>query len=358
MVRKTIKAILKKKVNDWINSIEDESLQELVKDNVIITGGAIVNLLNNEPPKDYDIYFRTKEVTKKVAEYYVNKFNLKNGKHTNKIGYKHFAFVLDGALDLEEQLAKTDNPIIGSYDNELPKRDWGSHMLHNLSEDQIKIIIRSDGVAKGDGSSLSEDEQVFEDVYDTEITGSKSYNEVLDEADSLPDELLEESDNDKVEKYRTLFISSNAITLSNKIQLVIRFHGEPEDIHKNFDYLHATCYWTSWDCKLELPALALESIINKQLVYQGSLYPLCSIMRMRKFIQRGWNINAGQILKMLYQISQLDLNDISILEEQLVGVDSAYFMQLIDALQKKRDKDESFELNTGYLNTILDKLFG
>jgi hypothetical protein len=38
-----------------------------------------------------------------------------------------------------------------------------------------------------------------------------------------------------------------------------------------------------------------------------------------------------EILKIMFQISELDLTDILILEEQLIGVDIAYFSLLIDA---------------------------
>jgi hypothetical protein len=44
---------------------------------------------------------------------------------------------------------------------------------------------------------------------------------------------------------------------------------------------------------------------------------------MKKFIQRGWTVN-GRNLKMLFQVSELDLKNIEVLEEQ-IGVDVAYF---------------------------------
>jgi hypothetical protein len=56
-----------------------------------------------------------------------------------------------------------------------------------------------------------------------------------------------------------------------------------------------------------LRAEALESILTKELRYVGSRYPLCSVIRTRKFLARGWTINAGQYVKMCFQISQLDL---------------------------------------------------
>jgi len=78
MNRKVIKSIVKNKLNRWIKSIEDPKVRELAKKNTILTGGAIANLLLNEDVKDFDIYFRNKETTLAVANYYVDKFNAKH----------------------------------------------------------------------------------------------------------------------------------------------------------------------------------------------------------------------------------------------------------------------------------------
>src|SRR5690606_18878685 len=118
-------------------------------------------------------------------------------------------------------------------------------------------------------------------------------------------------------KYRPVFLSSNAITLSNKLQLILRFYGEPDEIHKNYDFVHCTSYYDHKDKQLTLRPEALEAILTKELRYVGSLYPLCSIIRLRKFIARGWTINAGQILKMALQLSKMDLTKPEILQDQL-----------------------------------------
>src|SRR3972149_7479117 len=152
--------------------------------------------------------------------------------------------------------------------------------------------------------------------------------------------------------YVPLFFSPNAISLSNNVQIITRFHGNNEEIHKTFDFIHATNYFTFKD-GLVTNKEALESIICKQLKYQGSLYPLTSIIRMKKFIKRGWNINAGEILKIMFQISELDLKNPNILEEQLIGIDVAYFAQLIEIL-----RDVSPEkITSEYLNIIIDRVF-
>jgi len=152
--------------------------------------------------------------------------------------------------------------------------------------------------------------------------------------------------------YVPLFFSPNAISLSNNIQIVTRFHGNNEEIHKTFDFIHATNYFTFRE-GLVTNKEALESIICKQLKYQGSLYPLTSIIRMKKFIKRGWNINAGEILKIMFQISELNLKDPNVLEEQLIGIDVAYFAQLIEILRIVSPE----KITSSYLNEIIDRVF-
>lgn len=98
---------------------------------------------------------------------------------------------------------------------------------------------------------------------------------------------------------------------------------------------------------------ALETLLSRELRYIGSKYPVCSVIRLRKFITRGWTINAGQILKMAMQISALDLTDPEVLKDQLTGVDAAYFHQVISALKAKNPE----KVETAYLVEIIDKMF-
>lgn len=132
--------------------------------------------------------------------------------------------------------------------------------------------------------------------------------------------------------YKPVFFSPNAISLSNDIQIVCRFHGDNVAIHKTFDFIHATNYFTFKE-GLVTNVAALESILTKQLKYQGSQYPLTSIIRMKKFLKRGWNMGAGEILKILFQVSELDLHNPDVIEEQLIGVDVAYFGAIIEILR-------------------------
>ena len=217
--------------------------------------------------------------------------------------------------------------VANYYVNKFNEVHPHTNALVKEDEDRIKIFISSVGVAGDDETEPNMEK--YEEHYNAPIKS----------------------------KYRPVYLSSNAITLADQVQLVIRFYGEADKIHENYDFVHCTNYWTSIDGKLTLKQGALEAILNKELKYVGSKYPLCSIIRTRKFINRGWTINAGQYLKMCMNLQDYDLRDIKVLEDQLVGVDSGYFSMLIDALNEKKNSNVDFKIDNNYVATIIDKIF-
>lgn len=291
MNAKNIEKSLKKKMDDWVKNIVDEDIRKSIKENAIITGGAIVSLLSGEEPHDYDIYFKTKESCEKIAAFYADAWNKS---HPNK-----------STVHIETE------------------KETG----------RITAFIRSSGIAAEDGE-----------------------NGIDDETEPDTGESQDEQKADKP-KYRPRYFSTNAISLSDKIQLVIRFYGDVERIHENYDFVHCTCSYDYKTSKANLPSRALEAIINKELFYTGSKYPLCSIIRSRKFIQRGWTINAGQYLKMCLQLNELNLKDLKVFADQLAGVDSAYFSQAIESIKEKQEKDPKFQIDNTYLFEIINRIF-
>jgi hypothetical protein len=122
--------------------------------------------------------------------------------------------------------------------------------------------------------------------------------------------------------------------------LITRFTGTPEKILSNFDFIHTNNYYKFDTNELVTNKKSLESILTKQLIYNGSKYPICSLIRTRKFIQRGWNVSAAEYLKMAFQIKELDLYDLNILREQLIGVDAKYFIKFLEELKKYNSFEE------------------
>lgn len=333
MKKKTINAVCSKKFDDFLASIKDDTVKKLVKENSIITGGAIASMLLGEKVNDFDIYFTNKQTVKAVAKYYVKAFNSSN----NAAGY-----VLDG-----EHCTKADGKLaatlkaIGYSDTDIEHFSGAGGVGMNMTPDRVKIIFPSKGIASEPGFGLESEDVVS---YDTAV-----------------DIIQQVTENEEKEKYRPVFLSSNAITLSNKVQLIIRFYGNADEIHSNYDFVHCINYWSSAERQLVLKQPALESLLSKELQYIGSKYPLASVIRTRKFLNRGWTLNAGQYLKMAYQISNLNLSDMNVLEDQLVGVDTAYFGVLIEALQsfvkKQGQENKDATIDYGYIATIIDKIF-
>lgn len=293
--RKVIIERCDKKITKWLSTITDIELRDRVKKDIILTGGSIASMLLGEEVNDYDVYFKTHDVAKDLSEYYVKIFN-ESKTSTAKVD------VLNGSDICDET-------------KELLKKKYGNY-ASLIDPKRIYLFIRSLGVAR----------------------------------DNLKNE----------EKYLPKFISDNCITLTDDVQIIVRFNGTVKEIHENFDFVHATCsfeYDESGKGVVNLPSKALESLLSKDLYYIGSLYPLCSLFRLRKFINRGWHITGGQILKMAFQASELDLTDVNILADQLIGVDTTYFKWFIQELRKKQEADAEFKVDATYIAKLVDVVF-
>lgn len=302
---KTIQKTIEKKLNDWLLTITDQNLRNDVKNNLLVSGGSIASMLLNETVNDYGIYLMDINVVKAIAQYYSKEFpqiTILDGREKQLLVAKYNETYKD-----EDSKDKRD-PIVW-------KNSAYAVSLRNLKEDQIKLYL-------SDNSGIRVNENI--------------------EKEKL--------------NYTPLYFSPNAISLSDNLQIVLRFWGTAEKIHETFDFVHATNYFTFKD-GLVRNISAIESILTKQLKYQGSHYPVTSIIRAKKFIKRGFNISAGELLKIMFQISNFDLSDPDVLEEQLIGVDVAYFELLITALRNKSESDPKFKLSSEYFNKLIDKIF-
>lgn len=298
----TIRMILSNKIKSWLSSLPDD-VREAVQDDIIITGGAITSLYLGEQVNDYDIYLRTVNAAHVLALHYVKEMK------RNPVSQRF--------VDVPISVERLD--------------------------DRVKIVVKSAGAMSDTENSAY---QYFEQVDPESGEQTEYINSLI--------ETLEEEANDprKGQKYYPKFLTANAMTLSDDVQIITRFCGEPSVIHENYDFVHCTGYYDYGNRELGISEKALKALLDKRLYYVGSKYPLCSMIRVRKFLQRGFRISAGQILKISMQIGELDLTDFETLEDQLTGVDFAYFQQIITAL-KERDPDK---VDKTYLAALIDNL--
>ena len=262
------------------------NFQRSVRDNVIVTGGCFTSMVMGEIPNDIDLYVKHNSTAIKVITFYLNKMkidgNLQETRHVHQIEAKE-------------------------------------------TNEGVWITIRSQGVTSEqiDNSEYEYFEMQPEEAADLFFAEYRK---------NVSKKLLEDGNS-----YNVAFMTSNAISLTGGIQLITRFTGEVEEIHSNFDFIHATNYWT-WKEGVVFNTEALQATLEKRLYYFGSKFPVATLFRVRKFVERGWRINAGELLKIAYDISHLDLDNVNVLREQSIGMDSAYFNEVIAILSKRSDK--------------------
>lgn len=309
---KTIKKVIRSQIDNWLESIEDKNLVRDIKRDTIVTGGCIVSMFLGEKIRDFDIYFKTKETTKKVAEYYLNE-------------YKEFIYNNQDDCVREHTISN----------------------LRGVAEDVVEVYIASRGVV-----------EVDEDNSDYDLYGEGDLEETMKEIIAMGKPVDDEEAREyKQRPFHINFISPNAITLSNKIQIILRFYGNAEEIHKNFDFAHAMSWYDYHKNELVTPTETLHCILSKTLRYQGSLYPIASLFRMKKFIERGWKCSAGEIIKIAFQIKLIDFTSVEQLRQQLTGVDMLYMRSFIEALENFNKNNPGRSFDESYMVEVVDRIF-
>jgi hypothetical protein len=312
-----IKNLLKKVINNLANSIDttvpgNDRITNIIRNNTIITGGCIPSLLTDETPNDFDIYFKNFKSLAIVTKYYIDKYN-----ENNMNGDKYDLKLIVNKNETFDIVHLSDYSISFAENNNITTPFVKTLDYKYIENTDARLYIH---IPNGIALNFNEDGAVI---------------------------------NDNNGKYNIKCMTSNAITLTDKIQIIIRFYGS---IYENFDFAHSTCYYDSEKNELVLPNKALESILTKELIYLGSEYPISSLIRMRKFINKGYHINASNILKICYNINKLDISNPVILTDQLIGVDYTYFASAIKRIKDDLKNNVISELTEPYMFDLLNKL--
>lgn len=256
-------------MNEWVGSVSvtRQDVRQAIN-RCTIAGGAIVSLLQDISPNDYDVYTKTKEDCELLACYYVELFN---------------------------------------WDNQLEQDEYRKADVL-VENEQVKVRLPA-----MEGATIKQD----------------------------------------VSKFHPIFISPNAITLNGNVQLIFRFYGEPEKLVREFDFEHCTGYF--YRNELMLNEDMLMSVLTKELKYRHGKYPVSSLLRLQKYIQRGYTIPTGELIKLALDISKLDLSDAKVFSDQLSGVDLQLSADVLKAANNEFDKAQGQNLldsvsNDGSLN--------
>lgn len=310
---RNIHKLLRKVLESWADSIEDPLLKKEVLENSYIAGGALISLFMGQRPNDFDVFFKTTGTAMRVAQYYLDHCKIVEKVSVKDMGDRVFVMIKSAGVATEEGTV-------------------GYAYFESQSVEAVEEFVENN----------------FQEIIDAINPGQ------CPKKAGRPKKGEEKKEEKK--PYRPVVITSNAISLSDRIQLIMRFVGKPEDVVPRFDFVHTKMWWDI-QSGVHPDALALACIADnerKQLQYVGSPYPLCAYLRTRKFMKRGWYITAGDSLKIILQCAELNLQDVSVLEEQLIGVDVAYFHELIKMIKEGAANGKTIDAN--YVIKLIDEV--
>lgn len=89
----------------------------------------------------------------------------------------------------------------------------------------------------------------------------------------------------------------------------------------------------------------MHHLAAKRLVYNPkSEFPIASLFRLRKYIERGYRVSAMEIVKMALKVHSLPLYNFDALANQLRGIDISYLASVIQELKQR--SEEAYDFNT------------
>jgi hypothetical protein len=131
---------------------------------------------------------------------------------------------------------------------------------------------------------------------------------------------------------RPLTMTTHAVYLSTRIQLMTSFYGEPAWMVSLYDYEHCTGYYTASERQLVVSAAARQAITTRTLRYRpGAYFPLLSLLRLPKFIARGYTIELGQLFQLALTVAGEGLGERGWLR-QLLGLLGEKDSRFLEAL--------------------------
>lgn len=170
--------------------------------------------------------------------------------------------------------------------------------------------------------------------------------------------------------FREDFKSDNAITFKRKseksnrvytVQLITRFAGTPEYILDTFDFTIVQGIYDFLTQRFILGARFLPDNLQRRLVFtSSSKFPICAMYRTLKYQKRGYHLSGATIMHISLAIVQLKIENYGQLKEQLMGIDTLYLQNLLEAKSPELPVDygafidEAFQVIDGVGRTLAE----
>jgi hypothetical protein len=141
----------------------------------------------------------------------------------------------------------------------------------------------------------------------------------------------------------------------HRVQLTRVKTGDPSSVIGSFDFTICQAAFNGSDF-LFSPDF-FQHLAQRRLVYNiNAEYPLCSLFRTRKFIQRGYRFSGIEAIKLGLCLNNLKIRTYADLRKQLLGIDTLLLADLTASLKGEEEKTYEFNDFTATLEGWLERL--
>lgn len=142
-----------------------------------------------------------------------------------------------------------------------------------------------------------------------------------------------------------------------KIQLIKKIFGTPKEIFKYYDFTVCMCAYDFKTNQIIMDEDFLYDLAQKQLCFnENTMYPICSLWRIKKYLNRGYSISATNIIKLALTLNNLNINTFEDLKDQLQGIDTYLLKDLTDKMiGEEGSKKYEFREFLAYLDDYIEK---
>lgn len=133
-----------------------------------------------------------------------------------------------------------------------------------------------------------------------------------------------------------------------------------ENIFEKFDFTICMAAYYFKEDKFVFHDDFFKHLSQRRLVFNHKTkYPINSLIRVKKYLNREFKISGVELLKMGLAINNLNMKNYQDLKEQMEGIDTLFLKDLTDALmndkEKKYDFEQAMELIENYLQKYYDR---
>ena len=163
---------------------------------------------------------------------------------------------------------------------------------------------------------------------------------------------------------KTKYNTDNAVSFrlhGKKVQFIKKegFVGEPENVIPHFDFTVSMCAYLPETRQFHYDPKFMEHLAARTLVYNpDSKNPLSTMVRVKKFLARGYSVSGVELVKLGLAINNLKIETYKDLKEQLEGIDTVLLKELTDALLVKADSEYDFREFLTMAEEYLDRFYG